>query len=63
MLIPIKVSMKRFLLSFALVTMFSGCTVTLLQTDTHGSATDVVDLEESTDATVDTDVAVPIKPI
>jgi hypothetical protein len=57
--------MKKLLslLTLTLTTLSSGCTLSIIQTDTHGTATDVVDSAATSDAEVDPDISIPVKPI
>ncbi len=54
--------MRSLVLSFILLAS-SGCTISIIQTDTHGTATDVVDSTPSTTAETEADIQVPVKPI
>lgn len=40
-----------------------SCTVNMINTSTHGTATDVVDSDPKTDANVKASVALPISPL
>ena len=42
---------------------FAGCTISIIQTDTHGLADDVVDSEPKTDAKVDANLEIPVKAV
>lgn len=55
--------MKKMLAIFPMIFIWSGCTISIIQTDTHGTATDVVDAEASADADVEAEASVPIKGI
>lgn len=52
----------KFAMLFFLIACTS-CTVNLIQTDTHGFAEDVVDDVSKTDANVDANLSIPIKPL
>lgn len=48
----------------ALMTLIaSGCTISIIQTDTHGSATDVVDSTPTTTTETDAQVDIPLKAV
>lgn len=51
-------------MSFLVVLCLPACTLNLIQTDTHGTASDVVDSDPRTDPTVDANanVTLPIAP-
>ena len=55
--------MRKLLFLFPLVSIWSGCTVSIIQTDTHGTATDVVDAEASSDADLEAEANIPVKAI
>ena len=44
------------------IVLISSCTVTVTLTDTHGYANDVVDETTRTDAEVDPEISIPVKP-
>jgi hypothetical protein len=56
------VNMKIPVLLFSTI-LLSGCTVSIIQTDTHGVSDDVVDDTSSTSTQVDPNVNVPVKAI
>lgn len=41
----------------------SGCTISMINTSTHGTATDVVDSTPTTETKTDADVSLPVKAI
>lgn len=52
--------MKRAV--FALIaSCMTGCTLSIIQTDTHGQAIDVVDSTPSTTAETQADISIPAK--
>jgi len=53
--------MKKFFL-LSCFTLFSACTISIILTDTHGTATDIVDDTPTTDVKADANVQVPVKP-
>lgn len=54
--------MKKLLILLALPLLLSSCTLSFSNIDTHGSATDLVDENLSTDPTVSPTITVPLKP-
>ena len=49
------------LVSMLVITLFfTSCTVSIIMTDTHGSATDVVDSTPKTETTTDAKVDMPL---
>jgi hypothetical protein len=55
--------MRKLLFLFPLISIWSGCTVSIIQTDTHGTATDVVDAEASSEADLEAEANIPVKAI
>lgn len=56
--------MKKFLfISPIALLALGGCTISIIQTDTHGVATDVVDETATTEAKTDADLNIPVKPL
>jgi len=55
--------MKKMLAIFPMIFIWSGCTISIIQTDTHGTATDVVDAEASSDADLEAEANVPVSAI
>lgn len=56
--------MVRFLCAAILCWIFfSGCTLSIILTDTHGTATDVVDSTPTTETKTDADVDIPLSPV
>ncbi len=41
----------------------TSCTINMIQTDTHGVASDIVDSDPTTDVKPQTDLSIPISPI
>ena len=54
--------MHRMLLLLLLNCLLESCTINIIQTDTHGQASDVVDSDPSTDAKPDISVPVSLTP-
>jgi hypothetical protein len=54
--------MKEFIL-IPLMVFFSSCTISMINTSTHGSASDVVDSTPTTETKTDADVSLPIKAV
>ncbi len=52
--------MRKLLIAFLSLAMTS-CTLSIIQTDTHGQATDVVDSTPSTTAETQADISIPAK--
>lgn len=50
--------MKKFL--FPLIFTITGCTISVITTDTHGKATDIVDENQSQEVSPKTDASVPV---
>lgn len=55
--------MKKVFLTLSLLVMFSGCSISIILTDTHGPASDVVDETMRTDPDITTDVSIPANSI
>lgn len=55
--------MKEVLAIISLIFLLTSCTVNMLQTDTHGTASDVVDETSSAQATVSPNLNIPVKPL
>lgn len=47
----------------SLLLLLSACTINIMQTDTHGTASDVVDSTSKSDADIQTDLSLPVKGI
>lgn len=52
--------MKKLLILLALPLLLSSCTLSFSNIDTHGTASDLVDENLSTDPTVDPNINVPM---
>lgn len=52
--------MSESLITLLLIVLASGCTISIIQTDTHGTASDVVDEQEGTSVQPDTNLSFPI---
>jgi len=55
--------MRKLLFLFPLISIWSGCTISIIQTDTHGTATDVVDAEARSDADLEAEANIPVSAI
>lgn len=53
----------RILFIGLLTLIASGCTISIIQTDTHGSAEDVVDSTPTTSTDAKADLDIPVKAI
>lgn len=54
--------MKRlFFIPF--IVLFSSCTISMINTSTHGTASDVVDSTPTTETKTDADISLPVKAI
>lgn len=53
----------RYQILFLITITLTGCTINIINTSTHGVATDVVDSDPKTDANVKASVALPISPL
>jgi hypothetical protein len=50
---------RMLLVSFGIL--LTACTINIMQTDTHGSATDVVDSDAKANADLKADLSLPLK--
>jgi len=55
--------MRKLLILLALPLLLSSCTLSFSNIDTHGSATDLVDENMSTDPTVSPTITVPVSAV
>ena len=55
--------MRNIFLCLLFAVFLFGCTVSLILTNTHGSATDVVDSTPTTETKTDAQVEIPMKAI